>query len=118
MNGVIVRHVEQVPAVPCPCGMSTRMITRNDTPLVNFHRTIIEHSESHYHKTTTEIYYILSGQGQMFCDDQRIDLKPGVCIYLPPGVRHQVKGHIETIIVGVPALDPDDEYFDPKTGDE
>jgi len=93
------------------------MITKKDTPLVNFHRTIIRDSESHYHKKTTEIYYIQSGHGQMICDDQLVELEPGLCIYIPPGVRHQVKGNIETIIVGVPALDAEDEYFDQKTGE-
>lgn len=112
MSKVVVRHVEDVHPVECPCGQSTRIITRKDTHKVNIHRTDISDSEPHYHKKTTEVYYILKGEGVMLLDDEEVSLKPGLCIYIPPGVRHQVKGTIQTLIVGVPAFSDEDEYFD------
>ena len=112
MEKPIVRFVEDVPAVPCPCGQSTRIITKKDTPKLNVHRTIISNSLRHYHKNTTEVYYILKGNGIMRLDDREVRLHPGVCIYIPPGVRHQVHGDIETLILGVPAFEDSDEFFD------
>ena len=109
---IIIRHVEEVQAVDCPCGKSTRLITREFTDKLNFHQTDIKDSERHYHKKTTEVYYILEGQGTLFLENQSIIINPGQCIYIPTGVRHQVKGEVRAIIVGVPALYPDDEYFD------
>ncbi len=112
MEKAIVRHVNDVPAIDCACGKSTRIITKKDTPKLNLHRTAITDSKRHYHKKTTEVYYILKGEGTMELGEQLIDLCPGQCIFIPPGIRHQVKGNIETLIVGVPAFDDSDEFFD------
>lgn len=112
MEESIIRHVNDVPAIDCACGKSTRIITRKDTAKLNLHRTVITDSKRHYHKETTEVYYILKGEGRMELDEKEIDLRPGQCIYIPPGMRHKVTGNIETLIVGVPAFDDSDEYFD------
>ena len=45
--------------MPCPCGQSTRPLTRADTPACNFHVTFITDSVKHYHKERTEVYFIL-----------------------------------------------------------
>jgi mannose-6-phosphate isomerase-like protein (cupin superfamily) len=112
MENVIVRHVDNVSPVPCPCGQSTRVITHKDTPKLNIHRTEIKDSEKHYHKKTTEVYYITKGSGTMELDGKPFDLTPGLVIYIPQNVRHQVFGTITAIIVGVPAFHENDEYFD------
>ena len=112
MEKVIVRHVENVPPIACPCGQSTRIITYKDTSKLNIHRTEISNSEKHYHKKTTEVYYILKGSGTMDLDGQTVNLTPGQVVYIPPKVRHQVTGNITTIIVGVPAFKNEDEFFD------
>ena len=112
MEKVIVRHVKDVTPVPCPCGQSTRIITIKDTPKLNVHRTEIKNSQRHYHKNTTEVYYILDGNGTMIVDEETVDLSAGVCVYIPPGVRHQVNGHVQTLIMGVPAFKDADEFFD------
>jgi mannose-6-phosphate isomerase-like protein (cupin superfamily) len=108
----IIRHADDVTPVNCLCGQSTRIITKKDTPKLNVHRTEITDSQCHYHKNATEVYYILEGSGTMILDDEQVDLHPGLCIYIPPTVRHQVKGHICTLIIGVPAFDEEDEYTD------
>jgi mannose-6-phosphate isomerase-like protein (cupin superfamily) len=69
-------------------------------------------SESHYHKITTEVYYILNGSGRILLDNRSFKIGPGHCIYISPGVRHQVYGEVQALIVGVPAFDEQDEYFD------
>jgi mannose-6-phosphate isomerase-like protein (cupin superfamily) len=87
-------------------------LTRNDTAACNLHVTRITDSERHYHKHCTEVYYILEGRGRMEIADDVIDLEPGVAVYISPNTRHRVSGDIRTIVFGVPALDPADEYFD------
>lgn len=112
MEKVIVRHVDDSPTVDCPCGRSTRIITFKDTPKLNIHRTEIKDSQKHYHKQTTEVYYILEGSGEVFLDGEAVKLSAGQVIYIPPGVRHQVIGRVTALIVGVPAFLESDEFFD------
>lgn len=113
-KGYLVRPIEEAPTVPCPCGQSTRALTRADTPVCNFHITFIQDSVKHYHKECTEVYYILEGQGKMEMNGDVIDIRPGIVLYIEPGTRHRLwsKEGVRTIVFGVPALNPDDEYFD------
>ncbi|MBN1997739.1 cupin domain-containing protein [candidate division KSB1 bacterium] len=112
MNHPIIRHVNDIPPVDCPCGKSRRIITCNDTSRFSVHRTDIEDARSHYHKTLTEIYYILQGEGQMVLDNFTINIRPGHCVVIPPGVRHFATEGIQTIIVSIPSFNPADEYYD------
>jgi mannose-6-phosphate isomerase-like protein (cupin superfamily) len=43
-----------------------------------------------------------------------IDVEPGMVIYIEPLTRHRLESTegVRTIVFGVPALHPDDEYFD------
>ena len=107
----IVRHIEDVESVPCPCGSSTRIITREDTEVANLHVTHIKDAEKHYHKDCTEYYYILDGAGQMELDGDVVELRPGTAILIPPGMFHSSRGDFKALIFGVPAWDHTDEFF-------
>ena len=112
--GYIVRHIKDAPTVPCPCGESTRPLTGQDTPVCNFHITVIRDSVKHYHKLCTEVYYILDGQGKMELNQDVVNIEPGMVIYIEPNTTHRLwsEAGVKTIVFGVPALDPADEYFD------
>jgi mannose-6-phosphate isomerase-like protein (cupin superfamily) len=112
--GYLVRRIQDAPTVPCPCGQSTRAITRSDTPVCNFHITFIKDSVRHYHRRCTEVYYILEGQGKMEMNGATVEVEPGMVIYIEPGTRHRLESAagVRTIVFGVPALEPEDEYFD------
>jgi hypothetical protein len=49
-KGYFVRRLADAPTVPCPCGQSTRPMTRADTPVCNLHVTAITDSVRHYHR--------------------------------------------------------------------
>jgi mannose-6-phosphate isomerase-like protein (cupin superfamily) len=112
--GYLVRPIAEAPTVPCPCGQSTRAITRSETPACNFHITFIQDSVRHYHKHCTEVYYILEGAGKMELGDDIIDIQPGLVILIEPGTRHRLWSQegVRTIVFGTPALEPEDEHFD------
>ena len=59
----------------------------------------------------SEIYYILEGTGKMELGKDRVELKPGVTILIPPGLSHRAYGNIKCLIVGVPAWKHYDEFF-------
>jgi mannose-6-phosphate isomerase-like protein (cupin superfamily) len=44
----------------------------------------------HHHKQTKEIYYVLEGQGVLILGDERIVLKPHVCVEIPIHAQHQI----------------------------
>ena len=65
-KGYIVRRLQDVSPVPCPCGQSIRAITGNDNNLASIHVvTISKDSKIHYHKKLTEFYYVLEGEGEL-----------------------------------------------------
>ena len=110
-KGYIVRQQSDVAPVPCPCGSSTRIIQRQDTPVANLHVTHIQDSTKHYHKNCTEYYYILEGSGHMELGDDVVDLQPGTTIVINEGTPHRGYGDFKTIIVGIPAWEHTDEFF-------
>ena len=113
-KGYIVRRLTEAPTVPCPCGQSTRLLTRAETPLCNLHVTFIQDSVRHYHKQCTEVYYILEGRGKMELNGAVIDIEAGTIVYIEPYTAHRVWSEegVRTVVFGVPALDPADEYFE------
>ena len=110
----IVQHRDKTQTVICSaCGKSTRILTRADGQRdVNLHVTHILDSRRHYHKNCTEVYYILEGSGTMELDGESVALTPGTVVYIPAGTRHRGYGDFTTIVVGTPAFEESDEYFD------
>lgn len=112
--GYVVRHVNAAPTVPCLCGESTRPLTSADTPTCSLHVTFIKDSVLHYHRETTEVYYILEGRGRMQLNGDFVDVEPGLTILIEPNTRHRLSSTegVRTIVFSVPAFRLDDEYFD------
>jgi mannose-6-phosphate isomerase-like protein (cupin superfamily) len=113
-KGYLVRRRAEAPTVPCPCGQSTRIVTRADTPACNLHVTFIQDSVKHYHKNCTEVYYILDGQGKMELNGDVVHVGPGTVVYNEPGPPHphvSPEG-VRTNFFGFPPHHPADEHFD------
>jgi mannose-6-phosphate isomerase-like protein (cupin superfamily) len=109
----LVRRIQDAPTVQCPCGMSTRALTAADGTPCNLHVTFIQDSVKHYHRETTEVYYILEGRGKMELNDDVVDVEPGTILYIPPLTAHRLvsKEGVRTIVFGIPAYRDDDEFF-------
>jgi len=111
---VIVDFAE-VPGVSCPCGTARRAFAEVADYPATIHRTeISEDARVHYHTTHTEVYYILDCR-----EDARIELdgritpvRAGLCILIPPGVRHRALGRMTILNIVTPKFDPADEHFD------
>lgn len=111
--GYLVRHQQDAPTVPCPCGQSTRILTRADTSLANVHVTFIQDSKKHYHLHCTEIYFILEGVGRLELGHDDVEVAPGTLVVIEPGTTHRLTSPdgVKTMVIGIPALDPDDEVL-------
>jgi mannose-6-phosphate isomerase-like protein (cupin superfamily) len=106
---------ESLDETPCPCGVARRALANSEIFPGTIHRTeIASDARLHYHKRLTETYYILTCQAdaQMQLDDEMVSIKPGICIVIPPGVRHRAIGRMTVLIVVLPKFDPEDEWFD------
>ena len=113
MAKYLVRTVNNAPQVlHSSCGESRRLITYQDTPDFSFHVVHILDGKKHFHKRSTETYFVLEGKGKLELDDETIDLEPGMAILIPPGVRHRGYGDFKTIVTGTPAFTTEDEYLD------
>jgi mannose-6-phosphate isomerase-like protein (cupin superfamily) len=45
----------------------------------------------HIHRTSEEIYHILSGKGAMTLGDEKFDVEPGDSIFIMPGTPHRIE---------------------------
>lgn len=104
-----------VDPVRCPCGFARRAFAETPDFPGTLHVTDISvDSRLHYHKRLTETYFILECEpgAKLQLDDERIDLRPGMCIMIRPGTRHRAIGTVKVLIVVYPKFDPQDEWFD------
>jgi len=104
-----------LPGVACPCGTARRAFADAAEFPGTIHVTEIrEDAELHYHKKLTETYFFLEcGDGaRMQLDGEFVAVKPGMCIMIPPGVRHRAIGKMRVLIVVFPKFDEADEWLD------
>lgn len=55
---------------------------------------------------TSEVYYILSGVGEMHIDDEVREVEPGDAIYIPPGARQFIRNSGSEALVFLCMVDP------------
>lgn len=60
----------------------------------------------HRLKSSTEIYYILSGEGVMHVDDEISKIRAGNLIYIPPGAIQWVENRSAKDLVFLAIVDP------------
>lgn len=70
-------------------------------------------SPMHLHRVTEELYYIVSGGGDMTVDETTRRVSPGDTIAIPIGSAHCIRAGdkgIGFVCVTSPPYDPDDDY--------
>lgn len=69
----------------------------------------------HYHPVAEETYHILSGEGVVQVDQERVAVQPGDSITIAPGEVHQITntGQYELVFLAicVPAWTPDNSVY-------
>jgi len=91
-----------IPGVPCPCGTARRAFGEVEDFPGTIHVTEIALDNSlHYHKRLTETYYFLECEpgAQMQLGEERIDVRPGMCVMIRPGTRHRAIGRMKVAAV-------------------
>jgi mannose-6-phosphate isomerase-like protein (cupin superfamily) len=60
----------------------------------------------HFHEKTEEVYYILSGRGQMYVDGETETVGSGDAIIILPGQRHKIANNCEEDLVMLVVCSP------------
>jgi quercetin dioxygenase-like cupin family protein len=108
----LIRHEGEVPRERSKCGWRDRLISREDTDVVAWaHAVDIDGACEHFHKRSTELYYVLEGEGSVVLDGIDQPVHKGSLVHIPPGVVHGAKGRMRVLVVGIPDIADDDLYF-------
>ena len=84
------------------CGQIRPLIEERDGAAAEVHHVEIDHAKLHYHEKTDEFYYVIDGAGTMVLDDEEIELRAGVVVYVPRGVRHKAVGKLTVLTICIP----------------
>ena len=110
---VLVRHEGEAPRERSACGWRDRLISREDAPLrpaAWAHAVDIEDAKPHYHRRSTELYYVLEGSGSVILDGVPKEVRRGSMVHIPPGVIHSARGRMRVLVIGIPDI-AEDDYF-------
>ncbi len=115
MSGpLLIRHEGHTPRERSVCGWRDRLISREDValdPVAWAHAVDIDGAKPHYHKRSTELYYVLDGTGDVVLDGVVHPVAKGSLIHIPPGVVHGARGQMRVLVVGIPDI-AEDDYFE------
>lgn len=110
---LLVRHEGHTARERSACGWRDRLISHEDEPLAPAawaHAVDIDGAKLHYHKRSTELYYVLEGEGCVVLDGVEQAVTKGSLVHIPPGVVHGARGRMRVLVVGIPDI-ADDDYF-------
>jgi mannose-6-phosphate isomerase-like protein (cupin superfamily) len=110
-----VVDLASLPPVRCPCGWARRAFRDQPGAAASLHQVDVEDdARPHYHKQHTEIYYILEcgPDAAVELGSERVAVRPGSAVMIPPGTRHRAVGKMRILNVVVPPFDPADEWFE------
>jgi len=108
----IIRRLSETPTERGVCGWRRTLVTAADTPAANVSHLSIEDSRYHYHRQMTEFYYVLSGGGTITLDGEKREIATGDIVVIKPGVWHTSDGEMDVLILGVPAAEQTDIWFE------
>jgi mannose-6-phosphate isomerase-like protein (cupin superfamily) len=110
----LVRHEGSTRKERSTCGWRHLLLSRQDSGLglaAWVHVVDIDGSRPHYHRRSTELYYVLEGDGSITLDGVEHEVHQGTVVQIPPGVVHSAKGRVKVLVVGIPDIAEDDLFF-------
>lgn len=111
---ILIRHEGHTPRERSACGWRDRLISHEDialSPAAWAHAVDIDGTRLHYHKRSTELYYVLHGGGTASIDGVAHQVTKGSLIHIPPNAVHGARGNMRVLVVGIPDI-ADDDYFE------
>ncbi len=108
-----VRRLDQIPTEAGTCGFRKPVFTATDSDQLAVSFLRIANAKAHYHAHTTEIYFVLTGEGELFLNGKPVLLLPGTAVLIPPGVVHKAVSHdrLEVLVVMSPPLGEREDHI-------
>lgn len=107
-----VVRLDEIPPKQCSCGTTRRAFVAESDGLTSVHLLRVSNAITHHHKVATEVYVILSGEGEVELDGVAHPARPMSAFLIKPGCRHRAIGDLTALVVCLPAADDADEYVD------
>jgi len=110
----LVRHEGEAAKERSTCGWRHLLLSRADRALglaAWAHVVDIDGSRAHYHRRSTELYYVLEGDGTVTLDGVEHAVRQGSIVQIPPGVVHSASGRVKVLVIGIPDIAEDDLFF-------
>lgn len=89
-------------------GMRRDLVGGDEGEPVSFHCMRIHDPRRHFHKRTTEHYFVVEGAGEMELDAETFDVAKGDLVVVRPGTRHTSRPadgeELHIMIVASPAF--------------
>ena len=82
---LLIRHEGHTPRERSACGWRDRLISREDapqSPAAWAHAVDIDGAKLHYHKRSTELYYVLDGSGSVILDGAELPVAKGSLVHI------------------------------------
>ena len=77
-RALIIRHEDDSLKEQSACGHRYRLLSKGDQGIAAWaHAVDIDGAKPHYHKKTTELYYVLEGEGTVTLDGKKQEVKKG-----------------------------------------
>ena len=94
------------------CGFRRRLLKKDEGVPASITHLKTFDAKPHWHQCTHEYYYVLQGEGCIVIDEVPVPVVAGDVVWIKPGAMHHAEGELESLIVGVPAYDPNDTFFE------
>ena len=111
-DNLIVRHEDEAAVERSACGHRYRLLSKGDDDVAAWaHAVDIDGARPHFHKVSTELYYVLEGGGKVVLDGEEQEVRKGTIVHIPPGVVHGAVGKMRVLVVGIPDIDDSDVFY-------
>ncbi len=120
-HGFDTMQLPDAPDAAAPDGSDVRVLLRlGRGSMAHFELGAGRVSQAVAHRSVDEIWYVLSGQGQMWRRQaerqETVPLRPGTCVSIPAGTHFQFRaagdGPLAVVGVTMPPWPGDDEAYD------
>lgn len=112
----IVRKTKNSKPENITCGIMRKLTDSKDfsgMDIVNV--TIKDPTKEHYHKTITEVYYVLKGKVKVKVDGKTEELREGEMIMIFPNTKHKAwkttKNNAEILVICSPPWTEEEEII-------
>src|SRR3989344_6753983 len=110
----IIRNVKDASPAEITCGIMRKLTDAKDNKNMDIvHVTITNQTKKHYHKTLTEVYYVLKGSIEVELDGKKEHLVEGQMVMIHPKTHHKAwktsEENAEILVVCNPPWQEEDE---------